>query len=68
MKVLRLAHKTIVNMEGSAQGHTCYIYSTEPRLALEKWTKSEGLYVDPDTLEMICTEQDDDDNDDSGGA
>ena len=54
MKLMRLAYKTIVNMEGSAQGHTCYMYSTEPKLALEKWTKHEGLYVDPESLEMIC--------------
>jgi hypothetical protein len=66
MKALRLAHKTIVNMEGSAQGHTCYVYSTNPELALEKWTEDEGLYVDPDTLEMICSssEEDSDDDDD----
>ena len=66
MKTLRLAHKTVVNMEGSAQGHTCYIYSTQPQLALERWTEDEGLYVDPNTLEMICSSSDEDSGDDDG--
>lgn len=64
MKALRLAYKTVVNMEGSAQGHTCYVYSTQAKLALEKWTEEEGLYVDPETLEMICPSSEEDSGDD----
>ena len=63
MKVLRLAYKTIVNMEGSAQGHTCYVYSTDPALFLDEWTEEEGDYVDPVTLEMICSSSEEESSD-----
>ena len=32
MRCLRLAHKIPCHMEGSTQGHTCYLYSTDPEL------------------------------------
>jgi hypothetical protein len=38
-------------MEGSQQNHTCYMYATDPRLALTPWTFDEGFY--PEVREWL---------------